>query len=48
MFSLVSSITQQQQQLHKQSVNQSTTIKKPLLPPSASLLYPVVNKEVEQ
>jgi hypothetical protein len=55
MFPLISSITQQQQQhSHKQPTNPAilhqktfpqSSIKKLL---SGSLLYPVINKEVEQ
>jgi hypothetical protein len=48
MFPLISRITQQQQQ-QQQPTNQSIPHEKiPLHPPSGSLLYPVVNKKVEQ
>jgi hypothetical protein len=33
---------------HSQWQQQWQPIKKPLCPPSGSLLYPVINKEVEQ
>jgi hypothetical protein len=46
MFSLISSITQQQPT--KQSLIKKPSIKKLSHPPSASLLYLLVNKEVEQ